>query len=908
MCSGGASLHAEGLRRAVKWSLFLSGRYLMSRAVVKPLKLPSPRFGAGEDWMTSFAGEVRDAYRQYLAGLEKRHRAGASGLEIVQACSAGVEGVVKHLYDSLRDWMGPRLRRAPAVIALGGFGRRELSPRSDVDLLFLWDKKPGPAGTSFAGYLVRMLWDSGLELGHSVRTLSELRRALERDTDLKTAVLDGRWMCGYEALKEPLRAIKTELRRKDTGGLLEAKLEETRRRWKKHGGSYHLIEPNVKESPGGLRDYQMIWWVGMVLPWDGTLEGLYRLAIIDRQEMKDVARAFDFLLRTRNELHFLMGTNWNVLTLEAQRSAAKGLGYAEKGGLLAVERFMRDYYSMTRSIYTLLERFLEETHGGGNLRIIEGTLYRRVGTKGLGQLDLRVSRARMKSDPLFAFREQMKTGKRFSPRMERSIRNAFRAERFARPALEGMRTSFIELLELPGKKAPMLRSMHELGVLKHVFPPFDRLTCLKKYDLYHQYTADEHSLQAVANLDELSDREGGLLPRVYDEIAEKTDLILATLLHDIGKPSARGHARSGARMAEELLRSFPLSPRSRALVTFLVRNHLLLSHFSQRRDMEDRDTGLQFVRKVKNHLNLKLLYLLTYADLKATGPSVWTGWKENLLEDLYFKSSRMLADKSESGAFYRKILASRHQKILELCDGDAERAAMEVHLANLPERYAMVVPPAQVRSHVEMVGKLRGRVVVVEIRKLHASIEVAVCTRDRPFRLSQLCGVMTINDLNILGAFAFTRRDGIVIDLFHTIGIDGRLALSNEAVEKIEHDFSGVLSGQIDLEQAFAAHVERWKWRAAKRMHVPTAVEFENDLSRESTIIDLTARDRPGLLYRVTRALSEEGLDIQSAQITTRGETAADSFYVRTADGKKVSDAGKMRNIRQRLKAALDGA
>ena len=880
----------------------------MARAFLKPLKLPSPRFGAGEDWMTSFAGEVREVYRDNLVRLEKRHGAGASGVEIARACSAVVEGVVQHLHDSLRDWMGPRLRRTPAVIALGGFGRRELSPRSDVDLLFLWDKKPGPAGTSFAGYLVRMLWDSGLELGHSVRTVPELRRALERDTDLKTAMLDGRWLCGDAAFKETVRAIKGEIRRRDCGPLLEAKLDETRKRWKKHGWSYHLIEPNVKESPGGLRDYQMIWWVGMALPWDGTLEGLYRLAIIDRHEIKDIGRAFDFLLRVRNELHFLMGTNWNVLTLEAQRSAAKGLGYRDGGGLLAVERFMRDYYSMTRSIHQLIERFLEETQGGGTLRLIEGSLYRRVGTKGLGQLDLRMSRGRLAADPLFAFREQLRTGKRFSPQTERRIRNAFRAGHLAPSQLTRMRKSFVELLEMPGAKAPVLRSMHELGVLTRVFPPFDRLTCLKKYDLYHQYTADEHSLQAVANLDELSEREGGLLPRVYDEIAEKTELVLATLLHDIGKPSARGHARSGARMAEHLLRSFPIAPRSRTLIAFLVRNHLLLSHFSQRRDMEDRDTGLQFVKKVRNHVNLKMLYLLTYADLKATGPSVWTGWKENLLEDLYFKSTRMLADKSESGAYYRKFLAGRHEKILDLCEDDEERFAVEAHLANLPERYAMVVAPPQVRSHVAMVARLRGRPAVVEVRKLRSSIEVTVCTRDRPFRLSQLCGVMTINDLNILGAFAFTRKDGVVIDLFHTLGVDGRLALSKEAVEKIERDLSGVLSGQIDLEKAFAAHVERWKWRIARGTHAPTVVEFENDLSRENTIIDITAGDRPGLLYRATRLLSEEGLDIQSAQITTRGEMAADSFYVRTADGKKLSDVTKMRAVRARLKGALEGA
>jgi len=879
----------------------------MKPPVLKSSSLPRPRFGAGEDWMTAFAGEVREVYKDFLKNVAKRHRLGASGVEVARSCSGGVEAVVQHLHDSLGEWMGPKLRRAPAVVALGGFGRRELSPRSDVDLLFLWNKKPGPAGVAFAGYLVRMLWDSGLELAHSVRTLAELRRALGRDTDLKTAVLDGRWICGDDSLKDELHAIKGEVRERESGELLRAKLEETRRRWEKHGASYHLIEPNVKESPGGLRDHQMIRWVGMVLPWDGTLEGLYRLAIIDRQEIRDIERSFDFLLRTRNELHFHMGTNWNVLTLDLQRSAAKGLGYRDALGLLAVERFMRDYYSMTRSIYTLLERFLEETRGEGNLRIIDGSLYRRVGTKGLGQLDLRMSRSRMREEPLFAFKEQLRTGKRLSPQTERRVRNAFRAKTLGSAVTRRMRESFIEILEAPGKKAPVIRSMHELGVLRHVFPPFDRLTCLKKYDLYHQYTADEHSLQAVANLDELVDCEGGLLPRICDEVAERTELLLATLLHDIGKPSARGHARSGARMADELLRAFPISPRSRSLITFLVRNHLLLSHFSQRRDMEDRDTGLQFVKRVKNHRNLKLLYLLTYADLKATGPSIWTGWKENLLEDLYFKASRMLAEKSEAGAAYRQILEKRHEKMLEMCRTDEERGAMEVHLASLPERYAMVVAPAQAKAHLAMIERLRGRSVVVEIRRLEHSIELAVCTRDRPFRLSQLCGVITINDLNILGAFAFTRSDGIVIDLFHCTGVDGRLALASEAAEKLEGDFAGVLGGQIDLEREYAAHVERWKWRTAKGRRIPTVVEFENDLSRESTIIDLTARDHPGLLYRITKILSEEGLDIQSAQITTRGEMAADSFYVRTSSGKKLGDAAAMREIRRRLKAALDG-
>jgi [protein-PII] uridylyltransferase len=464
-----------------------------------------------------------------------------------------------------------------------------------------------------------------------------------------------------------------------------------------------------------------------------------------------------------------------------------------------------------------------------------------------------------------------------------------------------MRESFCELLLLPGEKAPAIRSMHELGVLKLIFPSFDRLTCLKRYDLYHQYTADEHSLHAVFHLEELAEKEGGLLPRIYNEVAEKTELYLATLLHDIGKVRVRGHATAGARMVEELLRDFPLPAKTRSTVVFLIKNHLLLSHFSQRRDMEDPDTSLQFIRRVKNHLNLKLLYLLTYADLKATGPGVWTGWKESLLEDLYYKASRILAEKSELGSPFGRVMEKRRERILAACSTKSEEKRMQDHLEKLPVRYLMVVSPSQGRKHLEMTGRLGGTQAVTGFRRLRHSIELTVCTHDRPFRLSQLCGAITINDFNILGAFAFTRTDGVVIDLFHMERIEGGLSLPGEAKEKLARDLHDILRGRIDLDKAYGAHVKKWKRKIPSVIPIPCVVEFENDLSRESTIIDLTAGDRPGLLYVITRILSEEGLDIQSAQITTRGGVVADSFYVRTDQGRKLGDARVMRRVRARL-------
>lgn len=881
----------------------------MDSRILKRSDLPPPGALRDKGDMTSFSGGVRGVYRSFIADLEKRHRAGASGHEVTRACSAGVELIITHLFDSLFGLIRGkgRTRKLPALVALGSLGRRELAPYSDVDLVFLLGKSGTRSASEFAGYLVRMMWDSGLRLSHSVRTIIELKKAIKRDVDLKTGLLDGRWICGNEELKEVLSHINEDIREVESGGLLSAKLDETQKRWRKSGWSYHLVEPNVKESPGGLRDFHTIRWLGMVLPWEGTLRGLYRLAIMDREEIAEIQRAFDFLLRVRNELHFDSRSNWNVLTVDKQRSIAEQFGYRNRGGCLAVELFMRDYYSNTRSIYQVLERFLQETRGRGALRIIDGLLYRRVGVKGLGQLDLRLRRDKFAADPLFPFKEQLRSGRRFTPHLESRIRNEFKSKKLPARMVSAMRKSFLELLRMPGKKAPVIKSMHELGVLQHLFPPFDRLTCLKRYDLYHQYTADEHSLRAIAVLEELGDRETGLLARIYGEVAEKTELILSTLLHDIGKVHMRGHAGAGARMSEKILKPFSLSAKSRSLVSFLIRNHLLLSHFSQRRDMEDRDTGLQFIKRVKNHLNLKLLYLLTYVDLKATGPGVWTAWKDNLLEDLYFKASRLLAEKSDVGVSYSAVLSKRRERIVASCGGDSEVRKMAKHLDGLPARYLMVVSPSQAKSHLSMVEKLEKRHALARFRRLKHSLELTVCTKDRPFRLSQLCGVITINDLNILGAFAFTRDDGIVIDLFHLEGIGGSLTLSREAQKKLQTDLNEVLDGKIDLESAYISHVRRWKRRAVTGIPVPCVIEFENELSGESTIIDLTARDKPGLLYRVTRVFSEEDLDIQSAQITTLGGVAADSFYVRTTRGEKVRDASAMRTIRERLVSELEG-
>jgi len=877
---------------------------MLKAPVLKRRNLPPIGSLEDEKYLTPFASGIRSIYSNFFDELLVYHRSGPGGLDVSKAYSYSVESIVKHIYSAILNLVGNRAKDVPAVVATGGFGRYELSPRSDVDIVFLWRRRPGKTGAGMVGYMVRLMWDSGLKLSHAVHTVESLRVAMKRDSNLETAMLDSRWLCGDEELKKEISLIKSFIRGEDGGRILQAKLIETQNRWKKYGNSYHIIEPNVKESPGGLRDFQTIRWIGMVLPWSGTVEGLYRLSMADRAEIDEIKRAFDFLLRTRNELHFIMKTAWDVLSFDIQAEVARGLGYRGNDSFEALEVFMKDYYSRTRAIYQLLLRFLDETSDSGSLRIIDGELYRKVGTEGINQLNLNIRSDKFREDPLYPFKEQLVAGKRFSPSTERRIKKLFRA-RITPSMLDRMKESFIEFLSMEGKKADVLKNMHELGVMKLLFPAFEKLTCLKKHEVYHQYTADEHSFQSVRHLEALEDRKSGFLPRLYQEVDEKLELTLATLLHDIGKIGKGPHSVYGARLAKGLLKGFPLSSRSVALITFLIRNHLVLSHFSQQRDIESPETIAELAKLAGDRLRLKLLYLLTYADLKATGPSIWTGWKSDLLKRLYMRVNEFLEIGQIAEDFYREKAEKAQRKVLASVRSKRLKEEVRKHLSMLPLRYVFSVPPESIVEHVRMIEEIDGKKAVAEFRRRRNFIELTICTKDMPARLSQLCGVISISDFNILSANAFTRKDGYVIDIFNVVSFDGSLSITDEMQTKFVEYLCRVLNGEVDLLSEYRSHLKKWK-RRFRRYSPQCTVEFENELSADSTIVDITAGDRPGLLFDITRALSSAGLDILIARVTTRGNIAADSFYVRKTTGGKVDDTDSMKRLREKICSALE--
>jgi len=838
--------------------------------------------------------------RGYLALLKKNlidlRTRGTNGRAFVRSYSDMVDVLVGLLFQrALEEQARAGHKIEIAVIGMGGYGRRELAPYSDVDILVLCKRKT-PTVKKVAAAFVQLMWDVGFELGHSVQSLVENESAFMRHMDARTALFESRWICGSRAIAaEVMNQIK-RMRRKDREGFLARKVKDATDRHEKNSNSYQLIEPSVKVSPGGLRDYQTLVWLGMVLGEESSFGALRRRGLLLSGEESALREAYDFLLRVRVELHVQTESKQDQLTVRYQKLIARELGYKDRGDHLAVELFMRDYYNHTRTIFRVTADIIGELDGGRNLAPLlrEGKVAQRA---------VRISRTALAKDPLRLFKRQQRTGRKLDRRTRRRLAEILKSDLKGRAIVNCMRHDFPSLFTTGENLTLVLRTMHDTGFLGAIIPEYNTLTSLKRYDVYHHYTADEHSFQVVQNLERLhgAARHAGPQQRLYSEIPDKQVLYLAALLHDIGKIEGRGHAKKGAVLARKILKRMRVSADKIDQISYLIEIHLLMSHFAQRRDPTDVGTLRAFCAAVRNRTTLKNLCLLTDADLRATSPLVWTEWKWSLLWTLYLGAYEFMARTEKQPDSYYK--ASK-KELLRHFKG-AEKARAREHLDMLPGRYLLTMNATAVKKHIEAVEQLSSRTAVVQERKGKTWTEFTFCTMDRPFRLSQMCGVLTANDCNILMALAFTRTDGKVIDVFRVQDLASGGAVEGRTAQ-IAADLGATISDDLAIQSEVDRHVRKWKRLHQGNIPVPLKVEFENDLSVDVTIIDIFATDRPGLLYKLTRALSEEGLTILRARISTEGHRVIDSFDVQDGSGSKVTSAAELRRIRQRLEAALD--
>jgi [protein-PII] uridylyltransferase len=866
----------------------------------------------------------RDYIQRGRAQLLELHRAGAGGMEIVSAYNGIMDYLICHIYQVASDDI---LRRFPgqkancAVLAQGGYGRGELNPHSDIDLLFLYSWKITPYVESVTEKLLYTLWDAGLQVGSALRTVGETIRLADADMKVKTALLDTRFLCGdYALYGEFENAVERRLVKRRVSRFVQEKLDESRARHAGYGGSVYLLEPDVKEGEGGLRDIHTARWIARVSQGAKSLDEIVRIGLVSAADVAELKQAQDFLLRVRNQLHFSTGKHHDQLTFDEQEKAATALGFAGEGALKAVEVFMRAYYLHAADIQRLtalvVHRITEcDRPLFGGHAIFAKTL--RGGVR-LSRGHLTVTKPEiLRAEPgnlIRIFADAQQNACELSHETRELMREhcGLIDEDFRRSADGNAR--FFEILKWKTRVYETLAEMHGCGVLGAFIPEFGRLLCMALHDAYHTYTVDQHSLRLVQEIERLKSGTYFELLPLLTQLAREADkielLYLGLLFHDIGKGFGGGHSEIGARMVRQIARRMRLNVDDGAMLEFLVRYHLLMTHTAFRRDLEDPKTIFDFAWVVGRVKNLKMLYLLTFADVKGVGPDVWNAWKGSLLGELYVKTLSVL-EELEKGEFHRPDLmaAVRRVQVRVRRELAKDQALERVNhfLDIMPDRYFLSVSEADMPAHFALMEQFDGRGAVSYVEHFperHCS-SLVVCTQDRPGLFAAITGVMTALNLNILNARIFTSSDGRILDIFR-VSHNGRpdVVTADSKWARFRANLNGALSGEIDVARLVAASQKDTLLQ--KRVpKVSTAIEIDNEASEHFNIVEVFTDDRIGVLFNIAHEIHQLGLSIHVAKISTNVDQVADVFYVADESGAKVTDPGRLEEIKSLLHQRL---
>ncbi|MCW5970316.1 MAG: [protein-PII] uridylyltransferase [Blastocatellales bacterium] len=846
-------------------------------------------------------GERLAALRKFLKieteRLRLRHRFGLSGTEIIQARSLIVDLLIQRMAETAAGERGS-LGEGLAVVALGGYGRRELAPHSDIDIMFLYGGRRNEAeARGLSEAILYLLWDVGFTVGHSLRSLRECMQMAKEDAVSRTALLDARLLWGHGALFAELTSkLEADVYRPRRAALLEEILAERVSRYTKFGEAVCMQEPNIKETAGGLRDVHAQQWALRLAGEHAAEPGAERA----ESEARALAADYDFLLRVRNEMHFLTGRRTDLLSFDLQAQAARNLGYTATGQTQASEVFMRDYYLHARRLHRLTSLRLQRA----TARPSRGRWFTRARQTAAvggfvmrdGELDLAPEAQSLDGERLLlAFGYGQATGAAFSGSLQEAVeRHLPEVNRRFRASAEAAR-AFLKLLRTRGRAAAVLRRMHDLGFLGKYLPEFARITCLVQHDLYHRYTIDEHTLRALEALDQLAESRSRLLERyrgIYAEIEDPAVLHLGLLLHDIGKGLGGGHTEKGVTIAERICARLHLEESTTEGVLFLIRHHLLMSHISQRRDLSDEKVIRDFAASLGTPDRLKMLCLLTYADTNGVGPGVWNEWKDALLWELYQKAEAALAP----GAAELEDIEPLRHRIAQMLASEVDVDAVREHFRLLPDSYARQTPPQVIIEHIRLCHALNARPVRLSWR-VNASArctDLHLCARNRRGLFAAIAGTLAAQGVNILSVQLNTRTDGLAVDSLKVRDTAGEPITDPRRWELIETEIRRALSGETDIAEAVRRRLRAGASRLGRRLRAnPTAtrIAWDNRSSDRSTILEVRAADRPGLAYRIASALAGRDLDINFAKVATEKNLALDIFYVTDARGAKLPDA-----------------
>lgn len=849
--------------------------------------------------------------------LKQRHEQKSPGLHICRAQADLMDAVVLDLFQAAlidldeagEEGIGAEL----ALVAHAGYGRRDVAPYSDVDLMILHDSRDAARVAPVANRLVRDVFDAGLVLGQSVRTIDDACDLAMEDAQIFTSLVESRHLGGSQPLFDRFLQRFTQLAQRRQTSLISA-IEKAREEERtQFGDTVYLLEPNIKRSRGGLRDIQLSRWIGFVRYGAADADSLQLKGVITREDQRLLRQATDFLLQLRNEMHFHAGKSNDVLDRAEQVRLAALLDYAGQDGQLPVEQFMQEYFRLTSAVSRVVTRFVAGAYPGSKLSEALGVLFSHQVER-----DFRVGPS------------QIAPTRRGAVKLQQSLEEILRLadlanlynKRIARSACELIRQAvphlpdevneaaaarFLSILSHKLQLGGILRTLYDLGVLELVIPAFTHARCLLQFNEYHKFTVDEHSLLAVERATQFA-QDLGALGNVYRHIKQKHVLHLALLIHDLGKGFAEDHSEVGLRIAEAVATRLFLPRREREVLKFLVHKHLLMSHLAFRRDTSDEQLIIRFAVEVGSPDILEMLFVLTAADLAAVGPGVLNSWKIEVLSDLFERTMDHLAGDRASMAPEERWRTKRDE-ILQCLKDDADQRWVSEQIQTLPPAYLHAKTPQQIAEDLHELHKLRSGDVIARGRYLPetGTVEYTVYTFEdiAPGVFHKLTGALSSKGLQILSAEINTLAHELVLDRFYVSDPDFAGAPPTERLENVSEELVDALC------QGNPPSFRRI-WRisqpatAAALAPLPTVVRADNSTSERFTVLDIFAADRLGLLYAITRKLFELGLNVGVAKIGTYLDQVVDVFYVTDQQGRKIVNDERILEIRAALLEAIE--
>ncbi len=849
--------------------------------------------------------EILNKYFEGKKEIIEKHYAGAKGLDCVRELSDLTDETIK----SLAEISFPNYEKV-TIVVLGGYGRRELCFKSDIDISLVFEDEDIESLKAGIESFYYSLLDMKVDIGFSPRDIKTFIQLAEEDLTVATSLLQGRFLFGNKEIYNLLKKEFKELIKSKRRAYIDATLKTRKMRYKSTGSSIFMMEPHVKEGEGGLRDFHEVFWIAKVLDDVDSYYYFVEKNIILDEEYRELIKAYDFILKIRNQMHLICNKKCDVLVFPLQEEVAKKLGYAEEDFdedqiRESVENMMKFYYLNAKSINTITKRILKaltETHEYEHCEPIDD-----VFLKTLTEIDI-INEQKFESDPLNvlkAFKYFKEYSLDFSPNLEYLIR---KNQKVIKENMENSEQKKIvrEIFSNVNNLPKTLRKMQEFFVLDTLIPEFGFQRCHFQYDAYHKYTTDAHAIKAVEmleNLYELNTPEKKKMYELYKEIKRKDLLIWAIFLHDIGKGHKADHSVLGAEMAVDIMKRFDYTDEEAELVSYLVRHHLEMAKISQRRNIHEPKVIESFVQTVKNPEILKMLTVLTWCDANAVGPNTWNDWKNSLLWELFNKTMEIFEEEIPVELLNQKRIEEKRKRLKALLSAELGEDRAEFHLNRISDYYLLSTTSDDAFKHLMLEEELlkTGDIQFYFEKKSgvgFSNIDMAISDVKNPLLL--ITGALSAMNINILSVYSFTRKDGVNIV---------NLKVSTSALEAIDESrfqefldlFNELLSGNISIDEL---KITERGFKAAT-IPPPTFVKIDNKLSDSYTIFDISAEDRIGLLFDIIKVFDKFNMYVHIAKVSTQGERARDAFYIRDLNKNKITDEQLLSEIQKELLKVL---